>query len=109
AGAALRAFVVDDVHLRGDVVADAEAGTLRALADLLDESVELVAVDARRFHRVVDRRIPVIDVLIRSAYGGGPDADEHLIRRGHWTGTVANFCSFGTVLRVGFDDCEHQA
>ena len=51
AGAALCALAADDVHLGGDVVTDGQTPfvrALRAIADGLDESAELVAVDARR-------------------------------------------------------------
>ena len=106
----LRTLAADDVHLGGDVVADCELAfvdALRARAELLDEAAELVAVNARRRDLVADRRIPVIDVLVGAADGGGGDADQHFIRAGFRDGTVADRCALGAIDGGRFDDGEH--
>src|SRR6185436_3772287 len=97
AGTALRALAADDVHLRGDVVADGDALAVGALADLLDEAAELVAVNARRLHGVLDRRIPVVDVLVGPADGRGGDADEDLVRAGGGVGALRHFGAGKTI------------
>ena len=97
AGAALGALAADDVHLRGDVVADADAVAVGALADLLDEAAELVAVDSRRRHGVADRRVPVVDVLVGAADGRGGDADQDLVRPRLRVGTLADLRSGRTI------------
>src|SRR5258708_6247900 len=107
AGAALRALAANHVHLRGHVVADSEVLALRALAESLDEAAELVAVDARRRHRVADRRVPVIDVFVGAADGRGGDADEHFVRAGNGDGTVTHGCSIEPIERSALDDCQH--
>src|ERR1700682_1178505 len=78
-----------------------------ALAELFDEAAELVAVDARRRQRVLDRRIPVIDVFVGAADGGGGDADEDLVGAGRRNRTVANDGSFGPIEWRALDDSLH--
>ncbi len=110
AGAALRTLAADDVHLRRDIVADVQRPFVRALgafADLLDEAAELMSVDARRRDGLLDRRIPVIDVLVRAADRSGGDADQHFAGTGLRIGTFANCSPFRTIERSGFDDGNH--
>jgi hypothetical protein len=100
ARAALIALAADDVHLRGDVVADGERAFVcarRAIAERLDETAEFVSVNARRLHLRTDRRIPVIDVFVGAADGGAGDADQDLAGTRFRHRTVANFGPFRTV------------
>src|SRR2546428_4813526 len=108
ARAALKAGAAGDVHLRGNILPDLELFAAAALADGLDESAELVSVDARWANGIANRRIPAIDVLVRSADGRGSDADQHLVGAGLGNGTVANLRSGHTINRRGLDDGLHQ-
>ncbi len=108
AGAALRALAADNVHLGGDIVADGEVLALRAFSELLDEAAEFVAVDPRRRHRLLNRRVPVVDVLVGAADGGRCDTDEHLVRARHRNGTLANFRTLASVERSTLDDSQHE-
>src|SRR5262249_54967723 len=106
-GAALRTLAANDVHLRGDVIAGGDVLAMSAFAELFHEAAKLVAVNPRRAHGIADRRVPVIDVLVRSANRGGGDADQDLIRTGFRYGTLSNFGSGCTVNRSGLDDGLH--
>src|SRR5207302_683423 len=95
---------------RGDVLAHGEAALVRALrplAERLDESAELVAVNARWDDGVLNRRVPAVDVLVRPADRRRADADQHLAgtRFGHRT--VADFGAGDPVTRIRFNDCLH--
>ena len=78
AGQAGAARAVGDVHLGRDVLADLEMRALAAGTERDDLAAELVAVDARRLDHARHRRVPLVDVLVRAADGGGDDLDQHL-------------------------------
>src|SRR5205823_1982159 len=78
-----------------------------ALADLLDEAAELVAVDARRRYGVADRRVPVVDVLVGAADRRGGDADQDLVRARLRVGTLADLRAGRTIDGSGLYDGKH--
>src|SRR5439155_9462690 len=61
-GPALLALAANHVHFGGDVIANVQILALAALAETLDESAELVAVNTRQMHGIANGGIPVIDV-----------------------------------------------
>ena len=67
-----------DVHLGRDVLALLEVGALASGAERHDLAAELVAVDAGHLHHAGHGRVPLIDVLVGAADGGGDHADEDL-------------------------------
>ena len=78
AGPAEQAVAVDDVAFGRHAVADLDIGDERARLD--DVTGELVADDDRRFDASLGPVIPGVDVYVRAAHAGAPDADEDLIR-----------------------------
>ena len=87
------------MHLGRNVVTNVEVFALRALAEFLDESAELVSVNAGKMHRVADRRIPVVDVLVRPADRRRRDANQDLIGSRLRHGDIANLGCGCTVNR----------
>src|SRR5262249_7694615 len=107
AGQAWAARAVGDVHLGRDGLADVEVRGLAAGSARGGLATELVAVDARRLDQARHRRVPLVDVSVRAADGGGDDLDEDLGLAGNGNGNGLDLCGGGTGGGFGLDDGGH--
>ena len=106
-GAAGTARAAGHVHLGGDVLADLEVRPLAARPERDDLAAELVAVDARRLDHARHRRVPLVDVFVGAADGGGEDLDEDLGLAGDGNGDGPDLGGGGAGGGLGLDDGRH--